>query len=208
MKKKMNEKGVSTLIETVLIIGFTIVLAAVVMTWGGSFVRTLTEKQSASTQTATECIGIRFDISDAVYGKSCITSDGCSTPATDTCTDNVCKTSTGVLETDNTNHLVFKTTSNVDQKIKSFVVLLQHEDGTTDSLSADGKSYPDASTAPYCEVGGFSTVICQIDTLSKTPVDGDKIELIPMVEATDASAQACTIDSASSRVINVPPTPA
>ncbi len=37
MKKKMNEKGVSTLIETVLIIGFTIVLAAVVMTWGGQF---------------------------------------------------------------------------------------------------------------------------------------------------------------------------
>ena len=35
----MNKKAVSPLIATVLIIGFTVALAAIVMTWAGGFMR-------------------------------------------------------------------------------------------------------------------------------------------------------------------------
>jgi len=36
---KMNKKGISPLVTTVLIIAFTVALACIVMTWGGSFMR-------------------------------------------------------------------------------------------------------------------------------------------------------------------------
>lgn len=56
-----SKKGVSPLIATVLIIGFTIVLAAVVMQWGGSFVRTLTEQTASSADVQIRCMEIDFD---------------------------------------------------------------------------------------------------------------------------------------------------
>lgn len=65
--EKMSKKGLSELITTVLIIGFTIVLAAVVMTWGGSFVRNLTEQQAETTTTATNCLQMNFEIADINY---------------------------------------------------------------------------------------------------------------------------------------------
>ena len=63
----MSKKGLSELITTVLIIGFTIVLAAVVMTWGGNFVRTLTQQQAETTTTATSCLQMNFDVADINY---------------------------------------------------------------------------------------------------------------------------------------------
>ena len=56
------KKGISPLIATVLVIGFTIVLAAVIMQWGGSFVRGLTEKQAVQTELQTQCIDLTFEI--------------------------------------------------------------------------------------------------------------------------------------------------
>lgn len=58
----LNKKGVSPLIATVLIIGFTIVLAAVVMQWGGGFVRQLTEEQAQKSEAQTTCIELNFEI--------------------------------------------------------------------------------------------------------------------------------------------------
>lgn len=58
----MNKKGISALIETVLIIGFTIVLAAVVMQWGGAFVRSLTGQQQVAAEGQTNCIKLNFDM--------------------------------------------------------------------------------------------------------------------------------------------------
>lgn len=58
----MEKKGISPLIATVLLIGFTIVLAAVVMRWGGEFVRETTEETACETEIASACINLRFDI--------------------------------------------------------------------------------------------------------------------------------------------------
>ncbi len=58
----MEKKGISPLIATVLLIGFTIVLAAVVMRWGGEFVRETTEETACETELSTSCIRLRFEI--------------------------------------------------------------------------------------------------------------------------------------------------
>ncbi|MBS3163071.1 hypothetical protein J4427_00055 [Candidatus Woesearchaeota archaeon] len=57
----MNKKGISPLIATVLIIGFTIVLAVVVMQWGNSFVKSLTEQQQVQEQIGCQMLSFSLD---------------------------------------------------------------------------------------------------------------------------------------------------
>jgi len=59
-----KKRGVSPLIATILIIGFTIVLAVLIMTWGSSFVKTLTEKQSKTSNLGLECSKLQFKIDE------------------------------------------------------------------------------------------------------------------------------------------------
>ncbi|MCX6711503.1 MAG: hypothetical protein NT139_00490 [Candidatus Woesearchaeota archaeon] len=61
----MNKKGISPLIATVLLIGFTVALAAVIMTWGGGFVRDMTRNTEQSTQSALKCTQLDFKIQRA-----------------------------------------------------------------------------------------------------------------------------------------------
>jgi len=61
----MNKKGISPLIATVLLIGFTVALAAVIMTWGGGFVRDMTRSTEQSTQSALKCTQLDFKIQKA-----------------------------------------------------------------------------------------------------------------------------------------------
>lgn len=66
---RKNKNGVSPLIATVLIIGFTIALAAVVMTWGGGFVRSTTEGTSKQSDLTLKCsTELDFSITSAVKG--------------------------------------------------------------------------------------------------------------------------------------------
>lgn len=51
----MEKKGISPLIATVLLIGFTIVLAAVVIRWGGDFINETTETTTCESDLATIC---------------------------------------------------------------------------------------------------------------------------------------------------------
>tara|TARA_Y100000310_G_scaffold337122_1_gene423360 strand:- start:2807 stop:3286 length:480 start_codon:yes stop_codon:yes gene_type:complete len=61
----MNKKGISPLIATVLIIGFTVVLAAVVMNWGLDFFKGVTEETEQQTQQTLICASdLMFEISD------------------------------------------------------------------------------------------------------------------------------------------------
>ncbi len=64
----MNKRGISPLIATVLLIGFTVALAAMVMTWGSGFIKKTTESTEAGAQTALKCASeLAFEIS----GVSC-----------------------------------------------------------------------------------------------------------------------------------------
>jgi len=50
-----NKKGISPLIATVLIIGFTIVLAALVIQWGGDLFKGFQEETGKSAELSTKC---------------------------------------------------------------------------------------------------------------------------------------------------------
>ena len=58
----MNNRGISPLIATVLIIGFTVVLAAIIITWGGRFVTDIQEDVAADTEVSFECSKVDFDL--------------------------------------------------------------------------------------------------------------------------------------------------
>src|SRR3989344_7572774 len=72
----MNKRGISPLIATVLIIGFTVALAAVIITWGTRFVQQTQEDVDVSTQIGLACSKLNFDIVDI----DCITSTGGTAP--------------------------------------------------------------------------------------------------------------------------------
>ena len=57
-----NKRGVSPLIATVLIIGFTVALAAIIFTWGQSFVRETTEQTAQAASSAIDCANLNFEV--------------------------------------------------------------------------------------------------------------------------------------------------
>ncbi len=58
------KKGITPLIATVLLIGFTVALAAVIITWGGGFVDTMTKRTSQTTDITLKCVTeLKFGIS-------------------------------------------------------------------------------------------------------------------------------------------------
>src|SRR3989344_4480507 len=65
MKMKfLNKKGISPLIATVLLIGFTVALAAVVITWGSGFVNRVTSGTDTNTAKSVACTSdLNFQIS-------------------------------------------------------------------------------------------------------------------------------------------------
>ena len=65
----MNKKGISPLIATVLIIGFTVALAAIIITWGGQFIDTVTESTSEQSAVQLKCGQLQF----VIGGISCST---------------------------------------------------------------------------------------------------------------------------------------
>ncbi|MDD5331843.1 MAG: hypothetical protein PHE43_03420 [Candidatus Nanoarchaeia archaeon] len=52
---RLNKKGISPLIATVLIIGFTVALAAIIMTWGQSFTKNIQEQTEETANTQLTC---------------------------------------------------------------------------------------------------------------------------------------------------------
>ncbi len=70
----MDKKAVSPLIATVLIIGFTVALAAVVITWGSRFVQQTQEEVDITSQIGLACSKLDFEI-------GAIDCDSTTTPA-------------------------------------------------------------------------------------------------------------------------------
>ena len=65
MKKRMK-KAISPLIATILIVGFTIVLAALVMRWTGTFFTTTTTETGEASEVAITCVSnIQFSVQDS-----------------------------------------------------------------------------------------------------------------------------------------------
>lgn len=58
----INKKGISPLIATVLIIGFTVALAAVIMVWGSDFIKGTTDDVAKTTEMQLACTNADFEI--------------------------------------------------------------------------------------------------------------------------------------------------
>lgn len=74
----MRKKGISPLISTVLLIGFSVALAAVVMTWGLDYIRGSTEKVGEKTEEYLRCSDLAFEISavDCSAGRVTVQNNG------------------------------------------------------------------------------------------------------------------------------------
>lgn len=71
---KVNKKGISPLIATVLLIGFAVALAAVVMTWGLDFIRSTTDNVGKRTDEALKCATkLDFEITDVDCASNTVT---------------------------------------------------------------------------------------------------------------------------------------
>ena len=62
MKKGLSKKGISPLIATVLLIGFTIALIALVMLWANKFITEKAMKEDIMAQTRIRCQSLSFDV--------------------------------------------------------------------------------------------------------------------------------------------------
>ena len=79
----LNKKGISPLIATVLLIGFTVALAAVVILWGSGFVNRTTAATSEKTVQTLACTSdLSFEI------RKVLCNNGAATPASTVTIDN------------------------------------------------------------------------------------------------------------------------
>ena len=63
------KKGISPLIATVLIIGFTVAIAAIIITFGTDFIKKLSEKTEEEAKLSELCSKVNFDIKrECIYG--------------------------------------------------------------------------------------------------------------------------------------------
>ena len=62
----MEKRGISPLIATVILIGFVIVVAAVIFFWGKSYIVETAQKEGALSETKLKCNDVKFEVlSDA-----------------------------------------------------------------------------------------------------------------------------------------------
>ncbi len=169
-----DKKGISPLIATVLIIGFTIVLAAVVMQWGGSFVKQLTEEQAESAEAQTKCIGMDFDV--GVIDIS----------------DDITQAATGTA-----GKITFKVTSNMEKSIGDLVVqLVDDSEGSTVTLAHNDP------TGVFSLSGyGVDTFDVTIEAGSDAITTSDQLRVIPKVTLNDESVVGCSADVAN--IVNI-----
>lgn len=63
MKNKKDKKAISPLIATVLLLGFTVALAAIIMTWGQSFTKNMQKSTEQASNTQLTCAtDVIFDV--------------------------------------------------------------------------------------------------------------------------------------------------
>lgn len=69
IKKRGKKQGISPLIATVLLVGFTIAVVAVVMIWGKNYFEETSEKQGVVSKQKFDCSMIEITIRSAISGQ-------------------------------------------------------------------------------------------------------------------------------------------
>ena len=73
MKRKLSKKGVSPLIATVLLVGFTVSLVALVIVWARGFITEKAQKEDILAQARIKCQSLTFDVTYLAQGGSSLT---------------------------------------------------------------------------------------------------------------------------------------
>jgi len=73
---EINKKGISPLIATILLVGFVVVIGAVVIIWGRNFIKERAEKEGSLAEKQLECENIEIDIKDAGPGFITVENNG------------------------------------------------------------------------------------------------------------------------------------
>ncbi|MBI2671600.1 hypothetical protein HYX16_01570 [Candidatus Woesearchaeota archaeon] len=73
---KINKKGISPLIATILLVGFVVVIGALVILWSRNFITEKAEKEGALAEKQLECENIGIDIKDAGSGFITVENNG------------------------------------------------------------------------------------------------------------------------------------
>ena len=66
-KRKINKKGISPLIATVLLIGFVIAVILLIVLWGKNYIEELAEKRGALAEKQQECLQVELDVLKACW---------------------------------------------------------------------------------------------------------------------------------------------
>ncbi len=70
MKKRLSKKGISPLIATVLLVGFTVSLIALVIIWARGFITEKAQKEDILAQARIKCQSLSFDVTYLAQGGS------------------------------------------------------------------------------------------------------------------------------------------
>ncbi|MBU4502977.1 MAG: hypothetical protein KKA79_10365 [Nanoarchaeota archaeon] len=154
----MNKKGISPLIATVLILGFTVALAAIIMTWGTDFTKRMQESTEETSTTQITCAtDVIFDVKSVCF---------------DTDHYNVVISNDGKEDIEKWRFRIYESETTVDApdpvtlQIKAFEL-------KTVPVTGDG-THKKIEAIPIIQKGG-KDIVCAQNIGSYGDVDGDAI---------------------------------
>lgn len=72
---KKRRKGISPLIASVLLVGFTVSITALIIVWGRTFTEERAEKERAISEAELNCQNLDFTVTSASYSKGALSLD-------------------------------------------------------------------------------------------------------------------------------------
>ena len=162
-----SQKGISPLIATVLIIGFTVALAAVIMMWGTKFTRDVQKSTEKSAESNVVCAqDVILEINGA-----------CRQPDT-TSVYNISISNNGRVDVSGLNIKLYKSNTEIDSAASS--IGITKFDTETISVEASGgqQNIKMVEVIPTIALGGDS-VTCASNVVSYGDLDGAAFAVCP-----------------------------
>ena len=167
----INKKGISPLIVTVLLIGFTIVLAALVIRWGSELFSSQIKTQTCDNEATISCTSnVDVKITNAIYDEDVVVAPN-PVPV-------------------NTKNLHLALVSNGKQKVDNFIVRVHKNNGEVVAINNIGGPLDQFATANIdTDVTGVTAVL-----LSNCPGNVNcRISVIPVISHTTSKGDTCVV---------------
>jgi len=168
-----SKKGISPLIATVLLIGFTIVLAALVMRWGTQLFEGTAETQECLSLARIDCTGLEFSLSATTWEGD--GSDGEAAP--------------------NSPCINLTVRNNGAKAIDRFIFVGTDENGATTNYYKNSEKILFSVTDNTNPVGAFDSETFGFEFYNGTQINETvAIEAIPVITHTTGDGESCSIE--------------